>query len=63
MSTGMKLRALRGDKSMQTVADEVGITKSALAMYERDERTPRDEVKVKLANYYGQSVQSLFFSS
>jgi transcriptional regulator with XRE-family HTH domain len=63
MSTGMKLRALRGDKSMQTVADEVGITKSALAMYERDERTPRDEVKVKLANYYGQTVQSLFFSS
>ena len=63
MSTGMKLRALRGDKSMQTVADEVGITKSALAMYERDERTPRDEVKVKLANYYGQTVQSLFFSN
>ena len=63
MSAGMKLKALRGKKSQQTVADEVGITKSALAMYERDERTPRDEVKVKLAAYYGETVQSIFFSN
>lgn len=63
MSTGAKLRALRGDKTQQKVADDLGITKSALAMYERDERVPRDEIKVRIAQYYGKTVQFLFFSS
>ena len=56
------MRALRGSKSQEEVAREVGITKSSYAMYERDERTPRDEVKVRLAKYFGVSVQDLFFS-
>ncbi len=62
MSIGKKLRALRGKKSQKIVAEGIGITKSALAMYERDERVPRDEVKIKIATYYNESVQSLFFS-
>lgn len=63
MSIGSKLRELRGEKTQQTVADALGITKSALAMYEKDKRVPRDEVKVKVAKYYGVTVQSLFFAS
>lgn len=64
MSAGMKLRALRQKlkKTQKQVADEIGITKSALAMYERDERAPRDEVKVRIAAYYGETIQSLFFN-
>ena len=62
MSSGMKLKALRGQRTQKEVADKVGITKSALAMYERDKRVPRDEVKVKLAAYYGETVQEIFFS-
>lgn len=62
MSTGAKLRDLRGTKTQQEAADGIGITKSALAMYERDERVPRDEVKVKIAAYYGVSVLFLFFN-
>ena len=63
MSTGAKLRALRGDKTQKKVADDLGITKSALAMYERDERVPRDEIKVRIAEYYGETVQFLFFDN
>lgn len=63
MSTGAKLRELRGNKTQQETADAIGITKSALAMYERDERVPRDEVKVRIANYYGVSIVSLFFNT
>lgn len=63
MNTGTKLKALRGKKTQQQVADDLGITKSALAMYERDERIPRDEIKVKIASYYNESVQFLFFDS
>lgn len=62
MSTGAKLKKLRGDRTQYEAATEIGITKSALAMYERDERVPRDEVKVKIADYYGVSVQFLFFN-
>ena len=62
MSVGAKLRELRGSRSQLEVANVVGISKSALAMYERDERVPRDEIKIRLANYYGQSVQFIFYS-
>lgn len=63
MSIGAKLKSLRGAKTQQEVAKDLNITKSALAMYERDERVPRDEIKVRIANYYGESVQSIFFSN
>lgn len=62
MSTGAKLKELRGTKTQQEAAEGIGITKSALAMYERDERIPRDEVKVRIADYYGVSVLFLFFN-
>lgn len=62
MSVGEKLRGLRGSRSQLEVANRVGISKSALAMYERDERVPRDEIKIRLANFYGQSVQFIFYS-
>lgn len=61
MSAGEKIKALRGNRSQSVVAEAVGITKSALAMYERDERRPRDEVKIKLANYFGCSVSEIFY--
>lgn len=65
MSIGTKLRALRAQKKMtqQQVADDLKITKSALAMYERDGRVPRDEIKVRIAAYYGESVQSIFYTA
>ena len=62
MSTGAKLKEFRGDKTQQEAAAGIGITKSALAMYERDERVPRDEVKIRIADYYGVSVLFLFLT-
>ncbi len=61
MSFGEKLRELRGDKSQEVMAQEVGVTKSAWAMYERNERVPRDEVKVRIANHFHRTVQEIFF--
>lgn len=64
MSIGTKLKALRAAKKVtqQQAADELEITKSALAMYERDVRVPRDEIKVRIADYYGETVQSIFYT-
>ena len=50
-----KLVKLRGDKSRETVAKACGISISALAMYERGERIPRDDIKVRLAEDYNRS--------
>lgn len=64
MSVGTKLKVLREEKkkTQQQVAFELDITKSALAMYERGKRVPRDEIKVRIADYYGVSIESLFYA-
>ena len=56
-----KLIKLRGKRSQEEVATAVGISKSALSMYENGERIPRDGIKINLANYYEKSVQEIFF--
>lgn len=58
---GHKLRALRGEMDAKTVADALGISTSALFMYERGERIPRDQIKKRIAQYFGQSVEEIFF--
>lgn len=59
---GNKLIELRGTKTISEVSSAIGISPSALSMYEHGERIPRDCIKVKIAKYYKRSVQSLFFS-
>ena len=58
---GKRLTVLRGKKTQEDVANAVGISASALSMYECGERIPRDDVKIKLAHYFRTSVQSIFF--
>ena len=58
---GKKLRELRGTRSRREVADACDIGASTLAMYELSERRPRDEVKKRLAEYFGTPVGWLFF--
>ncbi len=61
MSIGEKLKELRGEKSQAEVAEAVGISDSAMSSYENGDRIPRDEVKIRLANYFGRTVQEIFF--
>lgn len=55
------LRTLRGKRTISDVASAIGVTRSALVKYERGERIPRDEIKIKIADYYGKSVEEIFF--
>ena len=57
-----KLRKLRGNRSRQEVADACNISVSALAMYERGERMPKDEIKVRLSTYYNRTINHIFFT-
>ncbi|MCI8958175.1 MAG: helix-turn-helix transcriptional regulator [Lachnospiraceae bacterium] len=58
---GKRLVNLRGRRSQAVVAKSVGIATSTLGMYETEQRVPRDSVKVALANFYGTTVQEIFF--
>jgi transcriptional regulator with XRE-family HTH domain len=60
---GARLRELRGSKSITEVANAIGIAQSTLSMYENGERIPRDSIKIKLAKYYGVSIETLFFTN
>ena len=56
------LKKLRGKKSQQEVATAIDVSLSAYKKYESNERTPRDEVKVRIAKYYETPVQDIFFA-
>lgn len=62
MAFGEVLKSLRGEVSQEEIARRIGITKSSWAMYERNERIPRDEIKIRIATYFGKSVQEIFFA-
>lgn len=55
---------LRKDKglSQYTAAEEIGISQSMLAMLEAGYRKGSDSTKIMIANYYGKSVESIFFN-
>lgn len=58
-----KLKKLRGAIPRESVANAIGISVSALSMYETGKRIPRDDIKIKIAKFYGKSVSSIFFDS
>lgn len=63
MEIAKKLVELRGDRSREEVAKAVGVSVSAISMYENGERIPRDDIKIRIAKYYRRSVQEIFFNS
>lgn len=60
---GNRLCILRGNIPREKVADAVGVSVSAISMYENGERIPRDAVKVRIAEFYKKTVQEIFFDS
>lgn len=58
---GERLMMLRGEKTQEEVAKATGIAQESISFYENGKRIPSDEAKIKLAEYYGVTVQSLFF--
>ena len=58
---GKRLRILRGKRTAVEVAIACGVTKQAICNYEAGRRMPSDDIKKKLAHYFGMSVQAIFF--
>ena len=59
---GKRLQQLRGNRKASEVADALGISQSALSMYENGERIARDEIKVKIAAYYETTIEAIFYA-
>lgn len=58
-----RLLQLRGDVSREETASAIGISVSALQMYENAQRIPKDSIKIRIANHYQRTVQAIFFDS
>lgn len=60
---GENLTNLRRNKGKERkeVCEDLNITASSLAMYENGERIPRDEIKEKLADYYHETIDCIFY--
>ena len=58
-----KLIHLRKSKNMtqSELAEALGFPKSLISMYESGDRTPADQNKRKIADYFGLQVGFLFF--
>lgn len=57
---GEKLVELRGSKTQEEVANAIGVSVSALSMYERGERIPRDNIKIRISSYYKNQYRKFF---
>lgn len=44
------------------LAEKLGISPSAISAYELGTRVPRDEVKIRIADFYGVSVVDIFYA-
>lgn len=58
----IRLRKQKGETQEQA-AKNIGISQSMLAMIEAGDRRGSDATKIAIANYYGVSIESIFFKS
>lgn len=58
---GERLRQLRGSRTQKEVAEALNVSEMSISLWERGERVPSDDLKIKIAAYFKKSVQSIFF--
>jgi len=62
---GTRLRTMRMERgeSVEDVAKSIGVSNSAIGMYEGGQRVPRDEIKIKIAEHFDMPVETIFFAT
>lgn len=62
---GSRLRAIRTERgeSVEEMAKSIGVSNSAIGMYEGGQRVPRDEIKIKIAEHFDMPVEKIFFAT
>lgn len=59
---GIFLMLLRGDRTQKEVAIALNISEPAIRYYESGKRSPGDDLKIRIATYYGKEVAEIFFA-
>ena len=61
---GKAIKELRTgeNETMEELANAIGTSHSAIAMYESGRRVPRDEIKIRIAEHFHKTVESIFFA-
>lgn len=54
-----RMRELRGKKSQIQIANELGISQRTYSNYESEQRQPAPDMLIKIANYFGVTVDYL----
>ena len=64
MTAGEKLKTLRENRglSVDDLAKTLGLTRQAIYNYEMDARVPRDEIKIRIANFFDVGIEDIFFT-
>ena len=59
---GKRIKQLRQAKELNQsqLAEELGISTSAVSQYELEERIPRDETKIKIATFFNKKLVIFF---
>ena len=60
---GKKIKEMRKQKGItaEELAKEIGTSASAVTMYEIGQRIPRDEIKIRIADFFASPVESIFY--
>lgn len=60
---GKRIKELRTQKNMtaEDLGKALGISSSAVNMYECGQRVPRDEIKISIAEFFGVSIETIFY--
>lgn len=62
VQTGQRLRELRGERPQHEVAQAVGVSTMTISDIERGKKGTGDDLKIRLAAYYGKTVGNIFFN-
>lgn len=62
-SEKLKMLRLKKGLTQEELAKEIGVGVSAISMYEQGNRIPRDEIKIRLAKFFEESVEYIFFAN
>ena len=62
---GKTIKMMRVERGLTSegLAKEIGTSSSAVNMYECGMRIPRDEIKIRIAEFFGVPVESIFFQT
>ena len=60
---GKKIKELRTQRGVtsEEFGAAIGTSCSAVNMYECGQRVPRDDIKIKIAEFFGVTVESIFY--